>query len=449
MAKRHLPPSIKPHPLLGNLREFNGDTLQFFEDQRAHGDVVAFWFGPFLAYIINHPDLVHQVLVTDAAKMQKSPFAVAGLAPLAGNGIFTSDGEFWRHQRRLVQPAFHTKRIGSYATTINAYADEMALDWADGETRDMQHEMTTLTMRIISKVLFDADVREDADTVGQAIADAFSIIDDRLRQVYPLPYWVPLPKNRALATHVAAIERVVQGFIAERRHTGEDKGDLLSMLLLAQAEDGAVMTDKQVRDEALTLFGAGHETTAKALTWLFYLVAQHPEVEARVLSEVAEVIGDRPITFDDLSRLTYTTAVVKETLRLYPPAWATTRYAKESVMLGEYEVEKGRIITIPIWSLHRDPRFFNDPDRFNPDRFLPDNEKLIPKYAYIPFGGGPRVCIGNSFAMMEATIIFASLLRRHHLTVAPDQVVKAVRRFTLHAEYGMRMRAEVRQPQPV
>ncbi|MFN8447157.1 MAG: cytochrome P450 [Anaerolineae bacterium] len=249
---------------------------------------------------------------------------------------------------------------------------------------------------------------------------------------------------------MTGLDGMIQRFIDDRRKSGEDKGDLLSMLLLARDEDdGGMMTDRQVRDEAMTVFGAGHETTASALMWTWYLLSQHPDIEARLLDELDAVLGDRPARLDDLPRLTYTEMVVKEAMRLYPPAWSLTRQTVDEVDIGGYSIGKGKVVVVNIYGMHRDARYFPDPDRFDPERFSPENEKLIPKYAYLPFGGGPRVCIGNAFAMMEAKLVVATIARQFHLALAPGQQVKPERVFTLRSKYGMRMVATERQPEAV
>jgi len=361
------------------------------------------------------------------------------LQPTAGNGIFTSDGSFWRRQRKLVQPAFHTRRIGAYADVMTRFTSEMMAEWRDGETRQIDDDMTHVTMRIICKTLFDAEVKAEVEELGGALTHLFVLSDKRFNQIPTIPYWLPTTLNKTLRESVVVVDALLKRFIDERRTSGEDKGDLLSMLLAAQDEDGSAMTDRQVRDEAMTLFGAGHETTAVTMMWTWYLLSQNPQVEAKLHEELDRVLAGRQPTLDDLPQLKYTEMVIKEALRIYPPAWGTTREPIEDVTIGGYTVKKGSSVFINIYGLHRDARYFPNPDVFDPERFSPEREKDIPKYAYLPFGGGPRVCIGNAFALMEARLILATMAQRYRLELAPGQVVKPERQFTLRSKYGMNM----------
>jgi cytochrome P450 len=432
--------------LLGILPEFREDSLEFMLDVRKYGDLVRGNFGPFPLYFVNSPDLIHNVLVEHPGDYNKDQVVKTVLKPSAGNGIFTSDGDFWRRQRKLVQPAFHTRRIGSYAETITRFSAEAVEGWHDGETRMIDEDMMHLTMQIICKVLFDAEIHEEVEQLGGAMTLIFKLSDERFNQLPAIPYWLPTRLNRTLRENIAIVDSAIQRFIDERRASKEDKGDLLSMLLEAQDEDGSGMTDQQVRDEAMTLFGAGHETTAVTLMWTWYLLSQHPEVEAKLHGELAEVLGGRLPTLEDLSRLKYTEMVVKESMRLYPPAWGTSRQPNKDVTLGGYPIRKDTNVFINIYGMHRDTRYFADPLRFDPDRFSPEREKDIPKYAYLPFGGGPRVCIGNAFAMMEAKLVLAVLAQRYRLELAPGHIIKPERQFTLRSKHGMKMIARERQP---
>ena len=447
MQTQPKPPGAKGHFLLGNLNDVNNNTLPFMLAVREYGDVVLAKFGPFPFYILNHPDPIHQVLVTDAENYLKSRGTKRVMYPVVGNGLFTNDGESWKRQRRLAQPAFHTKRIGAYAQVMVNYAEEMMDRWETGQVYNMDQEMTSLTMNVIARTLFDADIKNEAREIGEVIIDALHLLNRRFSSLIPIPDWVPTADNRKMVRTVKKIDELIQKFIDDRRKTGEDKGDLLSMLLLARDEDGTgQMTDKQVRDEAMTLFGAGHETTAVALTWTWYLLSQHPEVETKLHEELDAVLGGRKPTLEDLSRLPYTEMIIKEAMRLYPPAFATTREALNDTLIGEYPIKKGETIYINIYGVHRDTRFFPDPDRFDPERFSPENEKQMHKYAYLPFGGGPRVCIGNAFAMMEARLILATVAQRYRLKLAPGHQVVPERLFTLRPKYGMKMIPTKREP---
>jgi cytochrome P450 len=442
------PPLRRGKFLVGILPEFSDDALSFMLDVRRYGDIVLSHFGPFPVYFLNSPTLNHQVLVEDADKYYKSAVTKAVLAPAIGTGIFTSDGDFWRRQRKLMQPAFHTKRIGAYADAMTRLTDTMLAAWRDGQTLMLDEQMAHLTMAIISKILFDAEMAQDLDAIGKSITTILKRSDERFNQVPTIPYWLPTKANRELREGVATLDALIQRFIDERRRAGyEDKGDLLSMLLEAQDDDGTGMTDKQLRDEAMTVFGAGHETTAVTLTWAFYLLAQHPDVEARLHEELAQVLGGRTPTLADLPNLKYTEMVIKEAMRLFPPAWGTSREPITDVTIGGYPVKKGSTVFINIYGMHRDERYFADAEAFDPLRWLPEREAEIPKHAYIPFGGGPRVCIGNALAMMEAKLVLATIAQRFTMDVAAGHPVVPQRMFTLRPKHGMKMVLRERETQ--
>jgi len=436
---RH-PPQPKPHFITGNLPEFRANTLEFLREMRTHGDLASFRFGPLRAYVVNGPDLVQQVLVRDADKFHKAGALKAATGPVVGNGLLTSDGEVWKRQRRLVQPAFHAQRVGTYARVMVEHTQAMMGKWQAGESYPIDREMNALTMGIISKTLFGADMSHEANEIGKAVTESLEAINRRLFRIFSLPTWVPTTENRRFNRSIEQLDASIQRFIDERRTSGEDHGDLLSMLLLARDEgDGGIMTDHQVRDEASTLFGAGHETTASALMWTWYLMSQHPTVAARVHEELDGVLGGRPPELHDLTRLTYTEMVLKESMRLFPPAWSVTREPIAEVELAGYRLRKGRVVLINTYGIHHDPRFFPDPDRFDPERFSAQNEKLLPRYAYLPFGGGRRICVGNAFAMMEAKLVIATIAQQFELALAPHQKVAPACVFTLRAKHGMQM----------
>lgn len=437
-------------PFFGHMKLFTSDTLNYLLTLRDCGDIVRIRFGPFPFVVVSHPDLARQVLVTDAKSYDKSRVTKAALSDSAGKGLFTNDGEPWKRQRKLVQPAFHTQRIAAYADTMVSYTNALADTWRDGQTLELEHEMTTLTMRIVTKTLFDVDLADDTDDIGATITEVFHITNQRFNRLAPIPRWLPIRENRVMKKMVAKLDSIVHRFIDEWRKTGVDKGDLLSMLLLAMDDDdGGGMSDRQVRDEALTLFVAGHETTANTLIWVWYLLSQHPEIEAKLHAELESVLGDRLPTYDDLEKLVYTEMIIKEAMRLYPPAFMVTREPNEPVTLGGYALPAGTSLGVNIYGMHRDARFFPEPDRFDPERFSAENEKHIPKYAYIPFGAGPRVCIGNSFAMMEAKLVVATLARRFHLSHAPGHIAEPTRVFTMRPKYGMAMIAHPRAHEPM
>jgi cytochrome P450 len=433
--------------LVGSAPEFNGDTLNFLLGVRSYGDMVKVSLAGIPLIIVQHPDLMREVLVTQAPKFKKNAFTINILKPYVGDGLFSSDGELWKHQRRLIQPLFHTKYIGNYAETMVQYADDLARKWAEGGTRQVDRDMNQLTMRIIAKTLFDADVEHEAGEVGDSITEGLHLIEQKLQSLLPLPVWIPTHNNRRTRVVVDRQHALVQGFIEVRRRDPQDRIDLLSLLLNARDEADQPMSDRQIQDEALTLFNAGHETTSVAMMWTWYLLSQHPEVEAKLHAELDRVLGGKLPTLADLPQLPYTEMILKEALRLFPPAYGTSRDALEPVTIGGYTLQKGQTIFMNFYGVQRDARFFPDPNRFDPERFSPEREKDIPKYAYLPFGGGPRVCIGNAFAMMEAQLLLATLAQRFSLSVAPGFEVIPQRLFTLRARYGMKMVVKNRVPE--
>ena len=444
--KSKLPPSPKGHPLLGQLGEYQKDSLGYERRvARALGDVVHIRWVNRHAYLISHPDDVKRVLVDDAAKYHKAPIYKQLLSYFLGNGLLTSDGEFWRRQRKLAQPAFHHKRLQAYGAVMVDYTERLLREWTPGETRDIDHDMMRLTLGIVAKTLFDADIERSANRIGEALTALLEVTQARIQSpIEWIPAWLPTPGNRRRREAVQVLDEIVMGMINERRASDEDRGDLLSMLIQAQDDEGQGMTDQQLRDEAVTLVLAGHETTANALTWTWYLLAQHPEVEARLHAEVDVVLGGRAPTVDDLRRLTYTDMVIKEAMRLYPPIPAFARQAIEDTELGGYSVPKDMIISISPNVIHHDPRWYPEPEAFRPERFAKENEKHLPKYAYLPFSGGPRVCIGNSFAAMEAVLALATAAQRYRLRLAPGQRVTPQATLTLRPREGMPMRVEAR-----
>jgi cytochrome P450 len=392
---------------------------------------------------------VAEVLVRDAESYAKTTGIKRTMYPAVGQGLFTNEGDSWKRQRKLAQPAFHTRRIANYADVMVDYAQQAMAPWHDGERINLEHEMSSLTMRIISKTMFDSDLTGDDAHIEQAVKTVLGTVDKRLNRLLPYPEWLPSRSNREFKQAIREMDSIILGFIEQRRHSKEDRGDLLSMLMAAQDEEtGSGMTDKQLRDESVTVFGAGHETTSAALTWTFYLLSQHPEVEQKLQDELDTVLGGRMPTFTDLPNLPYTEMVLKESMRLYPPAWTTTREVVKDTTLGGLPLKKGQILLVNIYGIHHDERFFEDPWAFNPERFSPENEKRIHKYAYLPFGAGPRVCIGNAFAMMEGRLILATIGQRLELDLPVEQQVEPMRMFTLRPKFGMDMNVHVRETTP-
>jgi cytochrome P450 len=439
------PPITNLFGLLRFIRQINKDMLGTFKtwfDQ--YGDIFVMRFYNMQRFLITRPEAIHEVAVTKANKFYKDidyKDTQKGLARFLGNGLLISDGDFWKRQRRLVAPALHTKRIENYAETMVNFALKMLENWWDAALLDISREMTNLTMNIVALTLFNVDVSGEAERVGRAI-DA---MQEASGTPSLLPAWIPTPMEMRARRARRDLDQIIYGIINQRRATREDKGDLLSMLLLTEDEDGNRMTDLQARDEAVTLFLAGHETTANALNWTWYLLAQHPQVEAKLHQELDTVLAGQPPTLADLKRLPYTEMVIKESMRLYPPAWGFSREAIEDVEIGGYFVPKGSIVGVMSYFTHRDPRWWEEPEAFKPERFSPENEPNIPKYAYLPFGAGPRICIGNAFAMMEAQLILATVASRFRLTLAPGQEVEMLPLITLNPKGGLPMTVKQRE----
>lgn len=388
------------------------------------------WFREVL--ITHNASFIKDVGYTDEKK---------GLARFVGQGILTSNGEFWKRQRKLVAPALHTRRIEAYAEAMAHYADQQTQAWRDGQRLDIAHEMSQATLMVVGKTLFSFDASAETERVGRAMHAIQQFDNSSL-----LPTWIPTPMELRARRAKQDLDEMVYGLIAQRRHQA-DNGDLLSMLLEARDDDGNAMSDKQVRDEAVTLFLAGHETTANTLNWTWMALAQNPQVEAKLHAELDRVLAGRLPSLADLRQLPYTEMVIKESLRLYPPAWSYSRYATETVTIAGYEVPKGSILMLFPYFMHRNPALFEDPLRFNPERFSPENEAKIEKYTYMPFGGGPRVCIGNSFAMMEATLMLATMAQKWQLRMDAGQVVRPYLAITMNPWGGLPMTLHKRTPQ--
>jgi cytochrome P450 len=446
MTQALLPPSVEPNWIGGHFWQFRRSPLEFFEKLRKLGDISSFRMGPVQAFFINHPDLIRDVLVTNHAKFEKGR-ALKRAKKLLGEGLLTSEHEFHLRQRRMIQPAFHRQRIINYASAMIESGEKMSAQWQDGEERDISREMMRLTLNIVGKTLFNANVADEADEVGKAMTDLVELFDYLLLPFSEYLEKLPLPQSRRFKRAKTSLDSIIYGIIDERRRSGEDRGDLLSMLLLAQDEDdGGQMTDEQIRDECLTLFLAGHETTANALTFTWYLLSQHAEAEARFHDELEKVLGDRPPTPEDYQKLKFTEAVLAESMRLYPPAWALGRFSTEIHELAGYEIPAKSLLLMSMYVTHRDERFWPEPGRFKPERWLAENavKEAGNKFIYFPFGGGVRRCIGEQFAWMEGVLLLATLGRRWKFKLNPAQKIVLQPMITLRSKYGMKMRIEKR-----
>jgi cytochrome P450 len=434
------PPGPRGHLLVGSLPEFRRDLLSFLTDcGRQYGDVVAFRLPRRRLVLVNHPDLIEEVLTAHARRTTKTAI-LNMLRPVLGDGLLLSEGDGWLRQRRLIQPAFHRQRIAGYGDVMAGYAARAMQDWKDGQTRDIHADMMAIAQAIVAKTLFDADVSDTAWDVGQALHVLTEDFSRRRARLFELPAFVPTPARRRNRAAIARLDRIVYDIIAARRASGEDRGDLLSILLAARdADDGSRMTDQQVRDETMTLFLAGHETTAVALSWTWYLLAQNRAVEERLVGELAHVLGGRLPTVADLPRLRYTEMVVSESMRLYPPAFMLTRRVVESFDIDGHRIAPETVLIMSQWIVQRDRRWFDAPEAFQPERWENDLAKRLPRYAYFPFGGGPRLCIGNTFAQMEAILLLATIAQRFRFTLAPRAAVTPMLSVTLRPAHGIPM----------
>jgi cytochrome P450 len=412
----------------GNLAAYRRDPLGFITSCAAeYGDVVALRFGITPALLVNHPDLIEDVLVTRMPVFGRSRLVLRTMRPVAGNGLFTSEGELWRRQRHLLQPLFQRSQLAGYGTAVVTLTEQLLAGWQDGEVRDLSQEMASLTLAIAAKVLFNADLTHTDGGIRAAVTVLLREMNVRLNSlvVLWLPAAFPSPSNLRLRRAVKQLDAALYDLIRRRRAGGADPGDLLSLLLHAhEGVDARAMSDQQVRDELITFLVAGHETTAVALAWAWYLLAQHPEVEARLVDELQAVLGGRVPSVADLSRLPYTQQVLHEVLRLYPPVWALPRDALHNTELGGVRVAAGTAVLLCPWVTQRDPRWYPEPEAFRPERWSKDLANRLPRYAYFPFGGGQRQCIGNGFALQEAALVLATVAQRFRLTVEPGKTVQ-------------------------
>jgi cytochrome P450 len=438
--EKKLPPLAKGYPLVGNFFQILGDPLDYMVRViPQYGDVVRVRVGPLQFYVVSHPTDVEYVLRGNHRNFIKDKGTRTLLAEVLGQGLVTSEGELWRRQRRLAQPAFQIDQVQKYGAVMVDFAERMLDGWQAGETRNIHADMMRLTLEIVAQTLFSASVGDKAGRVGVAL--------DGLMKYWAGPgamfrWWkyVPTPSTLAYRRAVRELDSIIFETVAQRRAAGDGPEDLLSRFLNARDDDGSSMSDKQLRDEMVTLLLAGHETTAVALTFTFYLLAQHPEVDARLAAELDDVLAGETPTVEHFPRLRYTEWVVKEAMRLYPPVPNVGREAVADCEIGGYHVPKGAQIALVQWMTHRDKRWYgDDAEQFRPERWDNDLAKRLPRCAYFPFVDGPRVCIGSHFAMMEAILILASVASRYRLTLVPGHKLKILPSVTLRPQGGIPM----------
>lgn len=424
------------------------DPLGTFKRWAAlYGDIFYYRALNRHVYFLNHPDLIRQVLVADAGKFVKGA-ALRNNRRVFGNGLLTSEGTFWRQQRRLIQPAFRRENLISLGSATVAHAETMIASWHDGDAFDLYTEMMRVTLRIVTEELFRVEIGRERDRFARAV-DALLRVSTGARLLLPAALrLIPTRGNLRYLRANRDLDEIVYGLIRRRRSEGTSGSaqgdDLLAVLLNARDETGAAMPDRQVRDEVMTMLLAGHETTAVALSWTWYLLARHPEVERQLWSELEQVLGGRSPRPDDLPRLPYTDAVIKEAIRLYPPIWAVVREPSQDCELGGYTVRAGSSVIMSQWVMHRDPRYFEHAEAFHPERWQEDGSRNLPRFAYFPFGGGPRVCIGASFATTEAMLILATVAQRFRVRLEPGFVAQPLPSITLRPIQGIQVTLERR-----
>jgi cytochrome P450 len=445
---RRTAPGLRQHfPLpYGILARMQREPLRFYLDARARfGDVFRYQVGRFVFHLLSHPDHVKHVLQDDNKNYPKSRFYDL-VRLVTGEGLVVSEGDYWRRQRRLMQPAFQRQRLAALGTMMTETAAALVERWpphaASGQPLDIFPEMMHLTLTVVARALFSTDLSSAVEAVGRSLTAILEFINFRMNHPFALPLRFPTPRNLRYRREIRTLDQVVYGILAERRREGKDRGDLLSLLMLARDEEtGEGMTDQQLRDEMMTFLLAGHETTAITLSWTWYLLSRHPDVDRRLRAELAEVLGGRLPTVPDLPNLKYMRMVIEEALRLYPPVWALSRGVVADDAVGGYHIPagSGSFVVLSPYVTHRHPAFWENPEGFDPERFTPEHSAGRPRYAYFPFLGGPRQCIGNDFALMEAQLVVATVAQAYRLHLAPGYTVEPDPIFTLRPRPGVLM----------
>lgn len=410
-------PTLKGRRLWGNLREFNADSLGFVESAAQCGDLVRLRFGPLRGYFVNHPDHVCKVLAARSKSFHKPAVVQRALSDILGENIFTSNGAAWKRSRQALQPAFHLRHVERYTQIMQECIERELQDWRAGGVIDLEAAMSRVTMHIIVKTMFDADLGDRADELTAVFTRLFHLAHRRMKRYALIPNWLPTRSNREVKRLSARIRDLLRSYIADWRAGRASEASLLNLVL--GPADGAKMSDEQLINEAITIIGAGFETTAYTLVFTWLALMRNPTVQDRLYAEVDDVLGRRQLRLDDVKALAYTGRVFKEALRLYPSAWGLSRSTIEAVEIAGHVLPRNSTVLVSPWTLGRDPRWYPDPLRFDPDRYLRENARDIPHYAYIPLGGGARTCLGSHFAMMEAVIIIAAIAQRFRLRPLP------------------------------
>jgi cytochrome P450 len=433
-------PAPEGNTIVGHLLDLSNDPLGFLTKCRDYGDIVPLRLGLTPVCVLMNPADIEQVLKDRETFIKSRGFRV--LKTLLGEGLLTAEGESWFWQRRLAQPVFQQKRIDRYGVTMVEYTEQMLDTWHDGEAHDVHADMMRLTLQIVMKCIFDTDVDSgEAAVVSNALDVAMHWFESKRRQNFLVWEWLPRPENVRYRQAIAQMDEAIYSLIRARRSQTTASHDLLSMLMNARDEEtGQQMDDKLLRDEVATLMLAGHETTANALSWTWMLLAQHPAARQKLQAELQQVLAGRSPTLADLRQLTYTNQIVKESMRLYPPVAVFGREAAQDCTIGDYEIHQGTVITISQWVMHRHPQYFDNPESFEPERWTDEFEKQLPRGVYIPFGDGPRVCIGKGFAQMEAGLLLATIAQRFELDLEPGYPIVPQPSITLRPEYGIKVK---------
>ncbi|HLL82298.1 MAG TPA: cytochrome P450 [Longimicrobium sp.] len=448
---RRLAPGPRGNLLLGSMGAIHrrGQVGFFHDCWREYGDLFQFRIGPARAHVVAHPDNLRKVLATNRQNYEKG-LGYKKTRDLLGLGLLTSEGELWQRQRRLMQPPFTQKSVATFGAQMVGAVEAMLRRWRPfaekGEPFDVHREMLRLAITIIGQAMLGLRTEGEGPEgeLVEAYSEACEVINARLASFLDVPLVIPTPANRRLKRAVRVIDRLVYALVEERRREGP-RPDLLSRMLEARDEDtGEAMSPRQLRDEIITLFFAGHETSAVTLTWTWFLLSQHPAVEEALHAELATVLGGRAPTSEELPRLVYTRMVIEESMRLYPPVWTFPRAAVGEDELSGHRIPAGALVFPAQYLTHRHPAFWTDPESFQPERFAPGRAEQRPPFAYLPFGGGPRTCIGIHFAMMETVLALATVAQRYRLRLVPGHPVEPTSIITLQPRYGMRMMLEAR-----
>ncbi len=439
-----VPPGPKGEPFIGNARDFVQEPLEYLKRcAQEYGGIMQIRLGTTALYMLSNPEYIEHVLVTHNNKYKKSRFTQRRKS-LFGNGLIFSEGDFWLRQRRLMQPAFHQKRVASYGTAMVQLSQKMAESWQDNEALNVHEEMMQLSLEIVLKTLFDTESAGDAQKIGGVLDVLIDQVSAAAVRPIQFPDWLPTAGNRRYNAALSELDTIIKHIISEHRQRETDNGDLLSTLLHVQDEDGSRMTDKQLRDEVVNLYIAGHETVALTLAYTWRLLAEHPEVESKLHDELERVLAGRTPTMEDLQNLPYIEQIITESMRLYPPVWGVFRDCKIADEIGGFPIAPRTVVLLSPWVVHHDAHYYAEPEEFRPERWDKSSKQPIPRYAYFPFGGGQRLCVGNIFAMVEARLVFATLAQKWRFTLPVDSTLELVPSITIRPKNGIHLIAHKR-----